>query len=65
MVVSGKFSQYNLYVCLANENSFAILFRYHGTDYAESFWIAGIMIMALNVSFCWVKPLPKGQVGGR
>lgn len=44
---------------------FAILFRFHGTNYAESFWIAGVMIMVLNLSVCWIKPLPKGQIGGR
>lgn len=44
---------------------FAILFRFHHTDYATSFWVAGVMTMALNVSVCWIKPLPKGQIGGR
>nr|OQO16001.1 hypothetical protein B0A51_16333 [Rachicladosporium sp. CCFEE 5018] len=44
---------------------FAILFRFHGTNYAESFWIMGVIIMALNVSVCWIKPLPTGQIGGR
>lgn len=44
---------------------FAVLFRFHHSDYAESFWIMGLIIMALNVSVCWIKPLPKGQVGGR
>lgn len=44
---------------------FAILFRFHHTDYAESFWISGVMIMALNVSVAWIRPIPKGQIGGR
>ena len=44
---------------------FAILFRFHGTNYAESFWIAGVMIMAMNLSVCWIQPLPQGQIGGR
>lgn len=44
---------------------FAILFRYHGTHYDTSFWIMGVMIVALNVAVCWIRPLPKGQVGGR
>jgi NNP family nitrate/nitrite transporter-like MFS transporter len=44
---------------------FAILFRFHGTDYAESFWICGVMIMALNISVSWIRPVPKGQIGGR
>ncbi|KAF7194638.1 Nitrate transporter [Pseudocercospora fuligena] len=44
---------------------FAIVFRYHHTNYAESFWITGVMIIGMNLILCWVKPLPKGQVGGR
>jgi len=44
---------------------FAILFRYHGTNYAASYWIMGIMMIALNLAVCWIKPLPKGQIGGR
>ncbi|USP77907.1 uncharacterized protein yc1106_05181 [Curvularia clavata] len=44
---------------------FAIIFRYHKTDYAKVFWISGIMIIALNCIFLWVRPIPKGQIGGR
>jgi MFS transporter, NNP family, nitrate/nitrite transporter len=44
---------------------FAILFRFHGTNYAESFWIMGCMIIGFNVVMAWVPPLPKGQIGGR
>jgi NNP family nitrate/nitrite transporter-like MFS transporter len=44
---------------------FAILFRFHGTDYAESFWIMGCMMIGFNVVMAWVPPLPKGQIGGR
>lgn len=44
---------------------FAILFRFHGTNYAESFWIAGIMVICMNVAVCWIRPVPKAQVGGR
>ena len=44
---------------------FAILFRFHGTNYAESFWIAGIMVMGVNVAVSWIRPVPKGQIGGR
>ncbi|KIV89812.1 hypothetical protein PV10_07184 [Exophiala mesophila] len=44
---------------------FAILFRFHGTDYQESFWILGIMVIGFNLIFCWVRPIPKGQIGGR
>ncbi|ETN45069.1 uncharacterized protein HMPREF1541_09945 [Cyphellophora europaea CBS 101466] len=44
---------------------FAILFRFHGSDYQESFWILGIMVVGFNLVFCWVRPIPKGQIGGR
>ncbi|CAN9236809.1 unnamed protein product [Alternaria alternata] len=44
---------------------FAIIFRYHKTNYAQVFWIIGIMIIVLNCMFMWVKPIPKGQIGGR
>ncbi|EKG16909.1 Major facilitator superfamily [Macrophomina phaseolina MS6] len=43
---------------------FAIIFRYHGTDYAKCFWIIGIMNIALNLGVSWIKPIPKGQIGG-
>ncbi|KJR81879.1 MFS transporter, NNP family, nitrate/nitrite transporter [Sporothrix schenckii 1099-18] len=44
---------------------FAIVFRYHGTAYAKSIWIMGALTMAVNVALGWIKPVPKGQVGGR
>lgn len=45
---------------------YAIVFRYHGTDYAESFWIIGIMVIGLNLILCWVHPVPRSQrVAGR
>jgi NNP family nitrate/nitrite transporter-like MFS transporter len=44
---------------------FAILFRYHGKDYGKVFWIIGIMTIAINLAVCWIKPIPKGQIGGR
>ena len=45
---------------------FAIIFRFmnHGQDYAMGFWVIGIMQLALNLSVCWIPPIPKGQVGG-
>lgn len=43
---------------------FAVVFRYGG-DYARSIWIIGLIIIGLNLATCWIKPLPKGQVGGR
>jgi MFS transporter, NNP family, nitrate/nitrite transporter len=44
---------------------YAIIFRYHGTDYAKVFWIIGIMMIIMNLMFVWVAPIPKGQIGGR
>jgi len=44
---------------------FAIIFRYNGTHYARTFWIMGIIVIALNLAFVWVRPIPKGQIGGR
>ncbi|KAF2714539.1 nitrate transporter-like protein [Pleomassaria siparia CBS 279.74] len=44
---------------------FAIIFRYDGTHYARTFWIMGTIIIALNLAFVWVRPTPKGQIGGR
>lgn len=40
---------------------FAVLFRFHGRAYEESFWIQGVMIIGLNLILCWVNPLPKAQ----
>lgn len=44
---------------------FAIIFRYLGKDYAKVFWIIGIMTIAINLGLSWIKPIPKGQIGGR
>ena len=44
---------------------FAIIFRYNGTDYAKVFWIIGIITIAINLSLSWIRPIPKGQIGGR
>jgi len=44
---------------------FAIIFRYHKTNYSQVFWIIGIMMIALNCVFIWVRPIPKNQIGGR
>ena len=45
---------------------FAIIFRFvdNGTNYAKSFWIIGIIHIAVNLAVVWIPPLPKGQVGG-
>jgi MFS transporter, NNP family, nitrate/nitrite transporter len=44
---------------------FAIIFRECKTDYAKPFWIIGIITIVLNLAVSWIKPIPKGQVGGR
>jgi NNP family nitrate/nitrite transporter-like MFS transporter len=44
---------------------YAIIFRYNKTDYAKTFWIIGVMMIAMNLMFAWVRPLPKNQIGGR
>ncbi|KAF1942799.1 nitrate transporter [Clathrospora elynae] len=44
---------------------FAIIFRYQKTNYAQVFWIVGIIHIVLNCAFIWVRPIPKGQIGGR
>lgn len=43
---------------------FAIIFRYNNKDYAKVFWIIGVMTIAINLSLSWIRPIPKGQIGG-
>ncbi|KAL8840750.1 MAG: hypothetical protein Q9170_001188 [Blastenia crenularia] len=43
---------------------FAIIFRYNNKDYAKVIWIIGVMTIAINLSLSWIRPIPKGQVGG-
>jgi MFS transporter, NNP family, nitrate/nitrite transporter len=43
---------------------FAIIFRYNGTNYAKVFWIIGVIGIAMNLAVCWIRPIPKGQIGG-
>ncbi|KAK5125186.1 hypothetical protein LTR85_000862 [Meristemomyces frigidus] len=44
---------------------FAIIFRYNGKDYPKALWIIGVIAIAINLCVCWIKPIPKGQIGGR
>ncbi|KAL9638141.1 MAG: hypothetical protein Q9164_001735 [Protoblastenia rupestris] len=44
---------------------FAIIFRYNGRDYGRVFWIIGVMTIGINLALSWIKPIPKGQIGGR
>lgn len=43
---------------------FAIIFRYNGLNYMRVFWIMGIMMIGINLAVSWIKPIPKGQIGG-
>lgn len=43
---------------------FAIIFRFNGTNYGRVFWIIGIITIAINLSLSWIRPIPKGQIGG-
>lgn len=46
---------------------FSVVFRFMdgGVDYAKGFWVMGIIILGLNLSLSWVRPIPRGQVGGK
>ena len=44
---------------------FAIIFRYHPGNYPKTIWIIGVMTIAIHLAVCWIKPIPKGQIGGR
>ncbi|MCJ1253502.1 hypothetical protein MMC24_001314 [Lignoscripta atroalba] len=44
---------------------FAILFRYNNRNYGKVIWIIGVITIAINVSLSWIRPIPKGQIGGR
>ncbi|CAO1597116.1 MAG: hypothetical protein LQ349_006470 [Xanthoria aureola] len=43
---------------------FAIIFRYNHKDYAKVFWIIGVMTIGINLALSWIRPIPKGQIGG-
>ncbi len=43
---------------------FAVVFRFAG-GYARAFRIIGAVTLGLNLCLCWVRPVPRGQVGGR
>ncbi|EXJ89532.1 MFS transporter, NNP family, nitrate/nitrite transporter [Capronia epimyces CBS 606.96] len=44
---------------------FSIVFRYNGSNYGKSFWIIGVITIAINLGLCWVRPIAKNQIGGR
>ncbi len=44
---------------------FLLIARYSGDDYGKVFWIVGVITIAGNVLVSWIRPIPKGQLGGR
>jgi len=48
---------------------FAIIFRFDVTGktshYGKTFWIIGIIMIAVNIAVSWIRPVPKNQIGGR
>ncbi|KAF2871002.1 nitrate transporter [Massariosphaeria phaeospora] len=44
---------------------FAVIFRYHGRDYARVFWIVGVVTIGINAAVGWIRPIPRGQAGGK
>ncbi|KAF2121743.1 high affinity nitrate transporter NrtB [Lophiotrema nucula] len=44
---------------------FAIIFRYNGKNYGKVFWIIGVITICINLALSWIRPIPKGQIGGR
>jgi NNP family nitrate/nitrite transporter-like MFS transporter len=44
---------------------FAIIFRYNGSDYAKVIWIIGVISVGVNTACSWIRPVPRGQIGGR
>jgi MFS transporter, NNP family, nitrate/nitrite transporter len=43
----------------------AIIFRYNGVDYGTGIWILGVISIVLNLMGCWIRPIPRNQIGGR
>ncbi|KAI1330275.1 nitrate transporter [Xylariaceae sp. FL0255] len=46
---------------------FSIIFRFTGNsaNYAQAFWVIGVITIMLNLALSWVPPVPRGQIGGR
>jgi NNP family nitrate/nitrite transporter-like MFS transporter len=43
----------------------AIIFRYNGVNYSKVFWIIGVLCISMNLAVSWIRPVPRGQIGGR
>ena len=44
---------------------FLLINRYSGTDYGRVCWIVGAITVGANLLVSWIRPIPKGQLGGR
>ncbi|MDI1490244.1 MAG: hypothetical protein OHK93_001444 [Ramalina farinacea] len=44
---------------------FLLIARYSGVDYGRVYWLIGVIVIAVNVLVIWIRPIPKGQLGGR
>ena len=44
---------------------FLLIARYSGIDYGRVFWIIGVITIVGNILVVWIRPIPKGQLGGR
>lgn len=36
-----------------------------GKNYPKVIWIIGVISIAMNLAVSWIRPIPKGQIGGR
>ncbi|CAP69414.1 uncharacterized protein PODANS_1_10780 [Podospora anserina S mat+] len=45
---------------------FAVVFRFMdgGKGYARGFWVIGVVNLGIALGVSWIRPLPRGQVGG-
>lgn len=32
--------------------------------YGKTIWIIGVISIGINLALSWIKPIPKGQIGG-
>nr|AAQ04819.1 putative nitrate transporter [Tuber borchii] len=44
---------------------FSIIFRYNGVKYDRVIMIIGGICIGINLSISWIRPIPKGQIGGK
>ncbi|KAG9236037.1 putative nitrate transporter [Amylocarpus encephaloides] len=43
---------------------FAVIFRYNGKHYSRVIWIIGAISIGVNLAVSWIRPVPRGQIGG-